>query len=303
MAHCYAPDVRSRTLLILRQFFLFSGAALAYFGVRGLTEGDVGAAVRHAEWVLDVERAFWLDIELGIQSWILDHQFLVDLANWIYIWGHWPVVAVTLLWLVLWHRDDYFELRNAMFISGAIGLVIFATFPVAPPRLFSADYIDTVTVHSESYRVLQPPSLVNKYAAVPSLHFGWNLLVALTWYRLGRRGLVTAAAVFMPVAMAFAVVATSNHWTFDVITGAVVALTGLVLERVRRRYLNGRKRRFGDGEPPVEDTTIDVRDQDDEKAPHRSGPRSADDVLAESEADGPPRASADVMSGGPSALP
>lgn len=229
--------MRGGLLLFLRQLVLFGLAALAYFGVRGLTEGDISAATRNADWVLETERALWLDLELGIQSVLLERQLWVDLANWVYIWGHWPVVAATLLWLVFNHRDDYFELRNAMFISGAIGLIIFASFPVSPPRLFSVDYVDTVTEHSESYRVLQPPGLVNKYAAVPSLHFGWNLLVALTWRRLGQGPLPLVGAVVMPAAMALAVVATSNHWVMDVIMGAMVALAGLVLERIRRRYL------------------------------------------------------------------
>jgi hypothetical protein len=227
-------------MLFLRQLVLFGLAALSYFGVRGLTEGDVSVAVRHADWVLDAERALWIDIELGIQNFLLDHELLVNLANWIYIWGHWPVVGATLLWLVFYHRDDYFELRNAMFISGAIGLIIFASFPVSPPRLFSVAYVDTVTQHSESYRVLQPPALVNKYAAVPSLHFGWNLLVALAWRRVGKGPFFAVGAVVMPVAMAWAVVATSNHWTMDVITGGMVALTGLALERARRAYLDNR---------------------------------------------------------------
>lgn len=261
--------MRFALLLLLRQCILFILAALAYFGVRGLTEGEVSTAIRNADQVLDIERFSSVDLELGLQSALLSRQLLVDLANWIYIWGHWPVVAATLFWLVLSHRGDYFELRNAMFISGAIGLVIFALFPVAPPRLFAPEYFDTVTEHSESYRVLQPPGLTNKYAAVPSLHFGWNLLVALTWLRLGRPPLSKIAGVLMPLAMAFAVVGTANHWTFDVVTGGAVALTGLALERMRRCWLerNGRH-------PP----TTAPRDGDAlQPSPAESGPVLAGD--------------------------
>ena len=64
-----------------------------------------------------------------------------------------------------------------MFLSGAIGFLFFALLPVAPPRLADPSLIDTVTLHSEAYRALQPPGLTNQYAAFPSLHFGWNLLV------------------------------------------------------------------------------------------------------------------------------
>lgn len=98
----------------------------------------------------------------------------MDLSNWVYIYGHWPVIGITLVWLFLRAPDDYRLLRNAMFVSGAIGLVLFALFPVSPPRFGVLELVDTVTERSDSYRALQPPGLINRYAAFPSLHFGWN---------------------------------------------------------------------------------------------------------------------------------
>ncbi len=228
-------------LLLLSQTVLVTLAALAYFGVRGLTEGSVETAAQNAHRVLRLEEWLAIDWELGLQELVDNRQLSIDIVNWIYIWGHWPVVIGTLLWLVFTNRDEYYELRNAMFISGAIGLVIFASFPVTPPRLYGPEYADTVTQHSEAYRLLQPPRLVNKYAAVPSLHFGWNLLVALTWRRLHPNPWLTTAAVVMPASMAVAVVATANHWTFDVATGTAVALAGLFLERRRRAWVDGRR--------------------------------------------------------------
>ncbi len=246
--------MRNALLIFLRQFVLVGLAVLAYFGVRGLTERDIGVANRNAAWLLDAERLTGLDIELGIQTGLLEHPNLVDLANWIYIWGHWPVIVTTLLWLVFTHRDEYYELRNAMFISGAIGMVIFALFPVAPPRLFGTEYLDTVTQRSESYRVLQPPDLINKYAALPSLHFGWNLLVGLTWRRMGRGPISWILAATMPAAMAFAVVATANHWVLDVFVGALVALAGLSLERLRRHHVRHGESRSDDGRDETPDS-------------------------------------------------
>jgi len=123
-----------------------------------------------------------------------------------------------------------------MFISGAIGLVIFAGGAVTPPRLYAGDYMDTVTIRSVSYRLLQPPALINKYAAVPSLHFGWNLLVGVIWAKATTNPIVRAAAVAMPVAMAFAVVATANHWVADVFVGGAVATAGLLVQPYVRRW-------------------------------------------------------------------
>jgi hypothetical protein len=84
-----------------------------------------------------------------------------------------------MVWLATRHSDVFRRLRDAMMLSGAVGMVIFTTYPVAPPRLANPDLIDTVTESSESYRVLQPPAFVNQYAAMPSLHAGWDLLVGI----------------------------------------------------------------------------------------------------------------------------
>jgi hypothetical protein len=214
---------------LVGQFVLLAGAALLYFGVRGLTQGNRAAAVAHGFGLLRFERALGLDVESTAQAWLLHERTLVTLANWVYIWGHWPVIVGTLVWLHRRHRADYLLLRNAMFVSGAIGLVVFAAFPVAPPRLLAAGLVDTVTELSNSYRVLQPPALVNKYAALPSLHVGWNLLVGIVVFRATRRRVVRLLAVLSPLSMAAAVVLTANHYVLDGLAGMVVALVGLAV--------------------------------------------------------------------------
>lgn len=229
---------RSLALGLATQFALVFAAALAYFGVRGLTEGSESTAVSNAQGLLSMERWFNVDIEAGLQSLVIDHRWIVTLANWVYIWGHWPVITITLVWLYRKHRPDYFLLRNAMFISGAIGLVIFALLPVAPPRLLPSGYVDTVTNLSTSYRVLQPPQLINEFAAVPSLHVGWNLLVGLMIFRAAKRSKFRYLGFASPVFMATAVVLTANHYLTDVVLGMIVALIGLALAAAGRRITN-----------------------------------------------------------------
>lgn len=227
--------MRAWAALFARQIALVLGAVLAYFGVRGLTEGNVDSAHAHARGLLDLERVLGIDIEQRFQHVVVAHEPLMIAANWVYIWLHWPLLTVTFIWLLIAHRDRYVELRNAIFISGAIGLLIYVSFPTAPPRLFSAEFIDTVTLHSHSYRVLQPPGLVNKYAAMPSLHVGWNVLAGYAWWHAGRRGdrgiAWSIAAISMPIAMATATVATGNHWVLDGLVGSAIALVGLGMAR------------------------------------------------------------------------
>ena len=205
-------------------------AALLYFAVRGITEADPVVAVDHGHDVLRFESRLGLDAEASLQNRIVDRQWLVTIVNWIYIWGHWPAIAGTLVWLQRTRRTEYLNLRNALFISGAIGLVIFTLYPVAPPRLLGTDqFIDTVTEFSTSYRVLQPPSLVNKYAALPSLHVGWNLLVGLFIWRHAKQPAVRALGAISPALMITAVVLTANHYLIDAAAGAAIALTGLAI--------------------------------------------------------------------------
>jgi hypothetical protein len=162
--------------------------------------------------------------------------------NWIYIFGHWPVIAAALIWLFHTRRTDYLVLRNALFVSGAIGLVIFMRYPVAPPRLLGVGLEDTVTRFSTAYRTLQPPALINKYAAMPSLHVGWNLLVGISLVRASRRRVIRVLGVAGPILMATAVIATANHYVLDVIVGCLVALVGLAVSmRFTPRMISARR--------------------------------------------------------------
>ncbi len=246
-----------------RQVGFIGAAVLLYFLVRGLTQGEAAVAVHNGHEVLAFEHRYGLDAEQWAQGLVIDHPWRVNLANWIYIWGHWPVIAATLIWLHQKRRDDYLLLRNAMFLSGAIGLVIFATYAVAPPRLLGVGLDDTVTEHSNAYRVLQPPSLVNKYAAIPSLHVGWNLLVGVTLYRASSRRLVRAFAIVSPMLMAVAVVVTANHYVIDGILGAGLALAGLglsVLISPRMRELDRRlrMRHSHQNRPLIDDQSVNA---------------------------------------------
>ncbi len=225
------------------QFVLIGMAALAYFGVRGLTEASEATAIANAGRVLNLEGALGLDVEASLQGFVLSHRGLVTAANWVYIWGHWPVIVLTLVWLYRRHRDSFTLLRNAMFISGAIGLTIFISFPVAPPRLMPTGFVDTVTELSNSYRILQPPSLINKYAAVPSLHVGWNLLVGVLIFRTSKIRAAKLFALAGPTFMASAVVLTANHYIVDAVAGTLVALIGLAAAEALQRAQSCRKNR------------------------------------------------------------
>ena len=225
----------SRAVWVLGQAGLVTLGIFVYFRVRGLTEGAVDTAVAHARDIAALEQRLGIDVETAAQGPVDRSPVAEALINWIYIWGHWPVIVATMIWLAWRHRRVFLRLRDGMLVSGAIGLIIFASYPVAPPRLADGDVIDTVTRSSDSYRVLQPPAFVNQYAAMPSLHSGWDLLVGIAIVTAATTVWLRGIGVLLPVAMLLAVVATGNHFVLDVVAGVALALLGhLVALRLER---------------------------------------------------------------------
>lgn len=238
-----AKRLSRQVLWVLRQVAAVLLGIFVYFRVRGLTVGQRDAALDHASDILAFEAKLGLDQERHLQELATTSDLLTNAANWIYIWGHWPVIATVMVWLAVRHREHFLRLRNAMFVSGGIGLLIFASYPVAPPRLTDLGFVDTVMARSEAYRVLQPPAFVNPYAAMPSLHVGWDLLVGLAVASAASTALLRWVGRMMPVLMAAAVVLTANHYLVDSIAGAALALFGLWVALVFERLMKQREAR------------------------------------------------------------
>lgn len=222
---------------VLWQTALVALAVFVYFRVRGLTQASSELARDHAHDLVRLESWLGIDVESDLQSLVAPSQTAQTIANWVYIWGHWPAIIATMVWLVWRHRVVFIRLRNAMLVSGALGMAVFVSYPVAPPRLADLGLVDTVTEQSRAYRVLQPPAFVNQYAAMPSLHSGWDLLVGMAIFAAASSVVLKVVGLAMPVMMGFAVVATANHYVIDVVAGVALALLGqavaLWLERRR----------------------------------------------------------------------
>ncbi|MCW2770100.1 MAG: phosphatase family protein [Aeromicrobium sp.] len=231
-------------LWVVKQAVVVVSAIAAYFGVRGFTEGSADEAVRHASNIVEWEQHLGLYVEKALAEPVASSPVLATMANWVYIWGHWPVITATMLWTGIWHRKAFVRLRDAMIVSGLLGMMIFVAYPVAPPRLAGLGFVDTVSERSLSYRVLQPPAFVDQYAAMPSLHAGWNVLVGIAIVSSASSLALRVFGLVMPALMAVAVMATANHYVLDVIAGVVLVLVGhlaaLVLGRRRTRRLRPR---------------------------------------------------------------
>lgn len=220
---------RKRRSSFLYEASLILGGYFAYFGVRTISEGSTGIALENARRLIELEQHLGLFIEPRIQNLLLGSDIIISLVNWIYVWGHWPVIGGVAIWLFARRPKAYRVYRNALLISGGIGLIFFATFPAAPPRFTDLGLVDTVFSQSNVAQLLQPAGFTNEYAAFPSLHFGWSLLMATAIFRESDHTHARRIAWLLPTAMLISIVATANHFLIDALGGGTVALTGLLI--------------------------------------------------------------------------
>jgi membrane-associated phospholipid phosphatase len=236
MAQRVAPAIGRAVRFIsnigLVEIFLVSMAFVFYYVSRGLVVERTAEATSRAVKIVELEQRLGIFLwETKMQAFVGSSEILAHIFNNIYVYAHLPLIGVIGLWLFFFHRERYVLLRNAFLISGGIGLIIFNLFPTAPPRLLpwplSDQVVDTMVSFSKVNYDIQPAAFVNRYAAMPSLHFGWNLLLGLGIIWNTKQIWARAFGVIMPVAMLLAVVVTGNHFFLDVVAGTVVALGGL----------------------------------------------------------------------------
>ncbi|MEP6872126.1 MAG: phosphatase PAP2 family protein [Anaerolineaceae bacterium] len=241
----------------LHEIVVVVSAFLVYFLIRGLVVGRAGEAMVRGFNVIDLEQRLHIYWELEMQSWILDHYWMIKVMNGLYFWGHMPLIIVTAGWLYARHRPAYRLARNAFLASGAIGVVIYWAFPVAPPRLIPfGGFIDTMAAFDRvGYNAQETQAFVNEFAAIPSLHFGWSLLLGVIVAYEGKRLVFWVLGAIWPIAMFFSVVMTGNHFILDTVAGGIVSFAGLGIAWLILRYQSEGehwlRERLGHPEAPV----------------------------------------------------
>ncbi|TDE36922.1 phosphatase PAP2 family protein [Actinomadura sp. 6K520] len=179
----------------------------------------------------------WLPSEVELQQWALGWEHTAFLANVYYVGMHFPGTALLLVWLYVRHRSSYTRVRNELVVLTGAGLVVHVLFPLAPPRLAGIGATDTMLTVGPSAYPATTDGIANQYAAMPSLHVGWALLVAVAVLRVSRSRWRWVVAAHAPVTV-FVVVVTANHYWTDGLVAAVLlagALTAVAaVERVRR---------------------------------------------------------------------
>lgn len=221
----------TRTVLALGvEAALVFGLLSLYRLGRTLATGHVERAEHNAAHLWHLERSMHLLNEDDVQQVLLHSDFLVHAANRYYVMVHFPLTGIFLLWLFLRHRDAYFGVRNTLVLLTLFGLLFTVFLPLAPPRLFTGDQlIDTMQIFGPSaYNPDSTTGVANQYAAMPSLHIAWAVLVGVSVWRVSRSRL-RGAAVLHPAITIFVVIATGNHYWLDGFVGLALLAAATVL--------------------------------------------------------------------------
>jgi hypothetical protein len=212
---------------VVRQVLLFAVAYYGYRFVRGAAEAPLGAAAafQNARHLISFEQSIGIFVEPSVQAWASTKPVIIDSAAWIYINAQVTVTVGSLVYLYLVHNRSFYFVRNMFTVGMALALVGYALLPAAPPRFFPEwGFVDSV---SEAFNVSNQSAtlnaLVNPYAAVPSMHVAFALMIGVPMARLARRRVVRVAWSLYPLLMTFVIVATANHFFVDAFLGAVTA--------------------------------------------------------------------------------
>ncbi len=212
---------------LLRQVALVGLAYGAYSLVRGLVKSDTTAAFKHALDLIQVERSLHVFVEPSVQAWASSSHLLMDFSSWLYVNAQTSITLAALIYLYVRHNGSFYFVRNMFAIAMLIALIGYAAFPTAPPRFLPEwGFVDSVSdltgVHI-SHASASMNALFNPYAAVPSMHVAFAIMIGWPLASLSRTRVASILWRLYPLLIAFVIVATANHFILDAILGALTA--------------------------------------------------------------------------------
>ena len=211
---------------------MLAGLYALYEAVRGTREATLTEALRNTGDVVSIERALHVFHERAVQDWSHAVPYLPAALGLAYMTLHFGATTLALRWVYRERREAFPLVRTTLIVATALALVGYMVFPAAPPRLAGLGFADTVTKQTGlnlSSDLLG--SLYNPLAAVPSLHFGYAVIVGGALFTLARRPWVRWLGAAYPAFMLFDIVATGNHFLFDAATGGLVVVIGWLVAR------------------------------------------------------------------------
>src|SRR5262249_8518660 len=173
---------------------------------------------------VDVERSLHVFVEGNVQHATRSLPGLVGLLDAAYLTLHLSVTAVVLLLLPRPPPTALPLVRAPPLLARRLPPLGSFPIPTAlPPRLAGIGIAHTISTGHVNLNAGLLSSFYNPYAAVPSMHVGYALVIAAAVLRHGRGRFVRVLALLYPLAVLLTIVATGNHFFLDAAAGAAVA--------------------------------------------------------------------------------
>ncbi len=221
-----------------RQVAILVGVDVGYELVRGVAASQRSVAIAHGQQVIDFERSTHTFFEPSLQALFLPAHWLIDIANQMYLNAQFSIALGFLIWLYLFRNESYYFVRNMFVVSMGLALIGYSIFPTAPPRMFPEHgFVDTITEYSGvNHDSALAKIFINPYAAVPSMHCAFALMIGGTGLRVCRHRWSRAFWAAWPLLITWVVIVTANHYWVDAALGWMVAVSSaLVASRVLAR--------------------------------------------------------------------
>ena len=203
-----------------------------YEATRGVIVGDRTTAVRHAHEVASLERSLHVFVEAGVQDAARSLPGLIGTLGMLYLTLHLTVTGAYLLWLHRRRPAAFPLVRTTLLLASALALIGYLAFPTAPPRDAALGISDTISGGTVDLDHGLINSLYNPFAAVPSMHVGYAVIIGASLIRHGGRPSLRVLGLVYPALVLFVVVATGNHFLVDAAAGTAVAAVGAALAYV-----------------------------------------------------------------------
>ncbi|HEY2281169.1 MAG TPA: phosphatase PAP2 family protein [Streptosporangiaceae bacterium] len=222
-----------RRLPILLELITLGAAYGAPSLVRVVLTTTKSVAFAHALQLYRAENTLGLNIEPWLNHLVAPHDLAAVAVGYYYGLLHFILTPLTLAWLY-WYRPRAFpRLRSALVLSTIGANIVFWTWPVAPPRFAIPGLVDILAAHNvlDSADPHGVTGAANLYAALPSLHVCWATWCAVAVVTATRSRWRYLAWLY-PAATTFVVLASANHFVFDVAGGVAVTVLGLAVSRI-----------------------------------------------------------------------
>ena len=209
-----------------REILIFIIFMIFYKISRYIAIGDEQTAFDNAYRVIEWEKMMGIYYEVQIQQFFIDYKLMIQAVNQFYMRVHLPSTIIFFIWLYHYKRPYYFFIRNGFLLANVVTLFIFIGFPCAPPRMLNhLGFVDTLfTISKVDIYEGHLSKLFNQYAAMPSMHFGNSLLIAIVTLILSKSNWVRISLFIYPLFVLWMIVITGNHFFLDAVLGGIVVV-------------------------------------------------------------------------------